>query len=149
MTALDPSGRNRQFSILEAQGDYKGKHLSFLIDLGSSHSFLSPTTVKRLQLESIPTGHKLRALLANGSTILVDEQTVDLSFQLESNPTTQQFRILKLGKFQGILGMDWLSKNHADINCHQGIISFLSSDGDRVQVQGKARKAPLNIVRIS
>ena len=47
--ALDPSGRNRQFSILEVQGDHKGKPLTFLIDSGSSHSFISPGIAKRLQ----------------------------------------------------------------------------------------------------
>ena len=62
--ALDPSGRNRQYSILEAQGDYEGKPLTFLIDSGSSHSFLSPGTAKRLQLEAQPTRKKLRASLA-------------------------------------------------------------------------------------
>ena len=31
--ALDPSGRNRQYSILEAQGDYEGKLLTFLMIL--------------------------------------------------------------------------------------------------------------------
>ena len=46
--ALDPSGRNRQFTILETQGDYEGKSLIFLIDSRSSHSFISPATVKRL-----------------------------------------------------------------------------------------------------
>ena len=40
--ALDPSGRNRQYSILEVQGDYKDKPLTFLVDSGSSHLFISP-----------------------------------------------------------------------------------------------------------
>ena len=44
--ALDLSGRNQQFSILETQGDYEGKPLTFLIDSGSSHSFISPGTAK-------------------------------------------------------------------------------------------------------
>ena len=45
--ALDPKGYNRQFSILEVPGNYEGNTLSFLIDSGSSHSFLSPSTIKR------------------------------------------------------------------------------------------------------
>ena len=141
--ALDPSGYNRQFSILEVQGDYEGKTLSFLVDSGSSHSFLSPSTIKRLQLHTEPTGRKLRVSLANGSTILVDEQTVELPFQLDGNPTSHKFRVLKMGKFQGILGMDWLSLSCADINCRQGIVSFLTNKGQRVQVQGQNGKAPL------
>ena len=78
--ALDPSGRNRQYSILEAQGDYEGKSLTFLIDSGSSHSFILPSTATQLQVESRPTRRKLRASLANGTSIVIDEQVLELSF---------------------------------------------------------------------
>ncbi|MCO5595053.1 hypothetical protein L7F22_049090 [Adiantum nelumboides] len=145
--ALDPRGYNQQFSILEVPGDYEGKPLSFLIDSGSSHSFLSPSTIKRLHLTNNPTGHKLRVSLANGSNITTEEQTVDISFQIDKNPTTQRFRILKLGKFQGILGMDWLSQNDSDINCKRGLVSFITSKGKRVQAQGRNGKAPLRVVK--
>ena len=86
-TALDPSGCNRQYSIIKVHSDYDGKPLSFLIDSRSSHSFLSPHTTQRLQVETHPIGRKLQASLANGSTIQMDEQIVDLIFQLEGHST--------------------------------------------------------------
>ena len=85
--ALDPSGRNCQYSILEVQGIYEGKPLTCLVDSGSSHSFISPNLAKRLNVEPRPVGKKLRATLANGSTILSDENVVDLAFQLAEKPT--------------------------------------------------------------
>ena len=96
---MDPSGRNRQFTILETQEEYEGKPLTFLIDFGSSHSFISPATIKRLQLESYPTRRKLRVSLANGTSILEEENFVDISFQLEGHPILQKLRVLKMGKF--------------------------------------------------
>ena len=145
--ALDPSGRNRQFSILEAQGDYEGKPISFLIDSGSSHSFISPATVKRLQLETQAIGKKLRVSLASGTTLTCEEQIIELPFQLEGHSTNQKLRVLKMGKFQGILWMDWLSKNQADIHCSQGTVTFFSSSGERVQIHGRRGKAPLRVVK--
>ena len=124
--AFDPSGHNCQFIVLEAEGEYEGNSLTILIDLGSSHSFISPSIAKKLGLNAQPTGKKLRASLANGSSILAYEQVLTISFQLSGNPTTQEFRILKMGKFQGILGMDWLGKNKAQINCGLGSILFTS-----------------------
>ena len=59
------------------------------------------------------------------------------------------FRVLKMGKFEGILGMDWLSKNKANIHCGQGILSFQSSEGQRVQVEGRTGRAPLKVVKIA
>ena len=77
---LDPSGQNCQYTILEAQGDYEGKSLTFLIDSRSSHSFISPNTIKRLRVEAHPTGKKLRVSLANKSSILTNKQILELSF---------------------------------------------------------------------
>ena len=59
----------------------------------------------------------LKASLANGTSIQIDKQVVSFSFNLDENPTAQKFRILKIGKFQGFLGMDWLSQNQAGIYC--------------------------------
>ena len=101
---MDPSGHNWQFIILETQGDFEGKSLTFLIDFGSSHSFISLTTMKQLQLDSHPTQKKLRVSLANGTSILEEEKFMDISFQLESHPTLKRFRVLRMGKFQGVLG---------------------------------------------
>ena len=84
---------------MEAQGEYEGKPLIFLIDFGSSHSFISLATIKSLQLDSLPTGRKLRVSLANGTSILEEEKVVEIPFQLEGHSTLQKFRILKMGKF--------------------------------------------------
>ncbi|MCO5610521.1 hypothetical protein L7F22_064760 [Adiantum nelumboides] len=144
--ALDPSGRNRQYSILEAQGDYQGKSLTFLIDSGSSHSFISPSTVKHLHLEPQSTGKKLQVSLVSGSIVSCEEQIVELLFQLEGHSTSQSLRVLKMGKFQGILGMDWLSKNKADIHCSQGTISFYSLNEEKVYIHGRRGNTPLRVV---
>ena len=78
--ALDPSGRNHQYIVLKAQGEYEGTSLTFLIESNSSHSFISPSIAKRLGLEAQSTRKKLRASLANGSSILADEQVLTHSF---------------------------------------------------------------------
>ena len=52
-----------------------------------------------------------------------------------------------MGKFQGILGMDWLGKNKAEINCGLGSILFTSSLGTQVQIHGSLGRNPLKIVK--
>lgn len=61
------------------------------------------------------------------------EQMVELSFQLEIHPVQQIFRSLKMVKFEGILGMDWLIRTKVDINFNHDIISFHNSSGEKVQ----------------
>ena len=91
----------------------------------------------------------LKASLENKTSILIDKQVVSFFFSLDENPTAQKFRILKIQKFQGILGMDWLSQNQAGIYCSQGIVSFVSSQGEKVEVQGRSGRNPLWVVKPS
>ena len=102
---------------MEIGGTSQGKNLSFLIDSRSSHSFLSPSTIKKLDLHPQATGCNLKISLANGSNLATLEQVVKIDFGLGGFSTYQGFRVLKMGKFQGILGMDWLHKNDAVIHC--------------------------------
>ncbi|MCO5608643.1 hypothetical protein L7F22_062857 [Adiantum nelumboides] len=145
--ALDPSGRNQQYSIPKAQGDYQGKSLTFLIDSGSSHSFISPSTVKHLHLEPRSTSKKLQVSLASRSIVSCEEQIVEILFQLEGHSTSQRFRVLKMGKFQGILGMDWLSKNKNDIHCSQGTVSFYSLNEEQVYIHARRGNMPSRVVK--
>ena len=45
--------------------------------------------------------------------------------------------------------MDWLSRNQAGINCSQGLITFLSNSGNKVEIKGRSGKNPLWIVKPS
>ena len=52
-----------------------------------------------------------------------------------------------MGKFQGIFGMDWLSKNQAKINCQKETVLFISSIEHKVTIQGRLGKNPLKVVK--
>ena len=52
-----------------------------------------------------------------------------------------------MGKFQGILGMGWIGKNKAQINCGLGSILFTSDHGKQVKIKGKWGRNPLKVVK--
>ena len=45
--------------------------------------------------------------------------------------------------------MDWLSKNQAKINCRKGVVTFISKEANKVEIQGRTRKSPLRVVKAS
>ncbi|XP_071708512.1 uncharacterized protein [Rutidosis leptorrhynchoides] len=53
---------------------------------------------------------------------------------------------VELGSFDVIIGMDWLSKNHADIACAEKAIRIPLANGETLVVQGDKRGAKLNII---
>ena len=138
--ALDPSGRNRQYSVMEVPVDCQGNPLSLLVDSGSTHSFISPKIVAKLGITPKPIGKNLRASLANGTEIVIREEVVDLEFTLQGHGSSQRFRVMKLGKFQGIIGMDWLQTHDANIHCKTRTISFQAPSGE-------TRKSHLRVVK--
>ena len=79
--------------------------------------------------------------------MLIEEKIVDLQFSMQGHASSQQFRVMKMDKLQGILGMDWLRKHNADIHCKRETISFQYDSGEVVQIQGKRQKAPLRVVK--
>ncbi|MCO5602462.1 hypothetical protein L7F22_056594 [Adiantum nelumboides] len=96
--------------------------------------------------ESSHRPHKFQNM-ASGSIVSCEEQIVELLFQLEGHSTSQSLRVLKMGKFQGILGMDWLIKNKADIHCRQGTVSFYSLNEEQVYIHGRRGNALLRVVK--
>ena len=52
-----------------------------------------------------------------------------------------------MGKFQGILGMDWLGKSKAQLDCGLGSILFTSDQGTQVKIEGKSGRNPLKVVK--
>ncbi|MCO5591806.1 hypothetical protein L7F22_045798 [Adiantum nelumboides] len=52
-----------------------------------------------------------------------------------------------MGKFQGILGMDWLIKNKADIHCSQGTVFFYSINGEQVYIHDRRENVSLRVVK--
>jgi len=88
--------------------------------------------------------------LASGKTLFTRHETEPIKFLLDGNPTTSQFKILPLGLFDGILGMDWVSQSQAEIKCQQGVVSFMDLGGSRVQVSGGSNGTPtLQLVKDS
>ena len=48
--------------------------------------------------------------------------------------------------FDVILGMDWLSKNHAAINCYEKCIMFKPEEGMEFIFQGDRSEIPTNLI---
>ena len=55
--------------------------------------------------------------LASGKEIHSDTCVENLTFKLETEPTHCYLRVLALGVYDGILGMNWLTQNQESIHC--------------------------------
>ncbi|KAL4017118.1 hypothetical protein IC575_024792 [Cucumis melo] len=93
-------------------------HYSFvLFDSGSSHSFISSVFVKHVGLEVEPLGNVLSVSTPSGEVLLSKEKIKACRVEKANHVLDVTLLVLDMRDFDVILGIDWLSANHASIDC--------------------------------
>ena len=72
--------------------------------------------------------------MANRKEVLLRTAVGYLNFELRGSSTSAYFRVLPVGVYDGILGMEWLRSRQANIHCVQGTFSFLDDWNQEVLV---------------
>jgi hypothetical protein len=87
----------------------ENKVMLLLIDSGSTHSFVDQSLVEKMQLSTtdIPM---LRVKVANGEVISCAAAIPNMQWWAQGHTFTHTMRVLQLGGYDGILGMDWLQR---------------------------------------
>jgi hypothetical protein len=78
-----------------------------LIDSGSSHSFINKAFALRTNCQ-MSTAPAAQVKLADGSMVLCDQQVQALEWMTQSYTFSTTMRVLELGGYDAVLGMDWL-----------------------------------------
>jgi hypothetical protein len=55
---------------------------------------------------------------------------------------------MQIGGFDLVLGMDWLSKNRAQINCDQKTLEIELPDGTKMEIKGDTPRRPINLISL-
>ncbi|MCO5570999.1 hypothetical protein L7F22_024730 [Adiantum nelumboides] len=131
---IDNPVTQRQFAVIQTLATHQGKRFNFLIDCGRTHSFLSPKCLQKLQLNQ-QSYKPMLVELANGKTVISRHSAGTLKFELGEHSTSTFFRTLPFGVYDGILGMDWLSKSQASIHCGQGSVTFRDDQNQQVKIK--------------
>ena len=143
--AVEHQGANQQFAVLQTPAEYEGTKFTLLIDSGSTHSFISPRCIRKLNLLEHPDV-PLTVKLATGKRTRTVTFVGSIDFKLGEAQTRGNFRVLNLGVYDGILGMDWLQENKATLKCRDGVLTFLDSQGQKAKVMGTHGESKLQLV---
>lgn len=126
-------------NTIKLLGTIQKQQIVILVDSGSTHSFLDPKLLCQLKRE--PTKAKpLMVTVANGEQMVSNSICYDLKWQIQQESFTKDFRLLKLGGCDMVLGMDWVDL-FAPIQLHTRPpgISF-HKDGRRVLLKGLTKR---------
>ena len=85
----------------------QGKSLVFLVDSGSTHTFLDCAVTSSVQgISQMPVR---MVKVANGDLVSCNQQLLNGSWCCDGHEFVSNFKIFPLGTYDGILGSDWLA----------------------------------------
>ncbi|KAJ0752549.1 putative transcription factor interactor and regulator CCHC(Zn) family [Helianthus annuus] len=119
---------------------------SVMFDTGADYSFVLLEFKSMLGLAASKLDISYSIELANGKLVEANEVIRGCVIELGEHEFTLDLLPVKLGSFDVVVGMDWLSSNKAEIICHGKIIRILTEDGETIMVHGEKRDTPLRII---
>jgi hypothetical protein len=103
--------------------------------------------VDRLHLEKSKLGKSSLVQLATGTKRRIHDMVRSCSISLNDVNTSIDLNIIPLGYYDILIGMYWLDKHHAILDCHNNTFTCLDGNGKQSTVKGVPR--PISIREIS
>ncbi|GJX47059.1 reverse transcriptase domain-containing protein [Tanacetum coccineum] len=97
-------------------------YASILFDIGADRSFVSTTFSSLIDITPTTLDHYYDVELADGKIIRINTIIRGCTLNFLDHPFNINLMLVELGSFDVIIGMDWLAKYHAVIDCVKKIV---------------------------
>ncbi|GKB84985.1 putative nucleotidyltransferase, ribonuclease H [Tanacetum coccineum] len=116
-----------------------------LFDSGADRSFISLSLASMLNIPSITVDTFYNIKMADGNLVSTNTVIKGCTLTLLNQPFEIDLMPIKLGSFDVVIGMDWLSKYHAKILCDEKVV-HIPIDGETLIIRGDRSKTRLNLI---
>ncbi|GJV73711.1 putative reverse transcriptase domain-containing protein [Tanacetum coccineum] len=143
------AGTNPDSNVVTGTFLLNDRYASILFDTGADRSFISTTFSSLIDITPTTLDHYYDVELADGKIIGINTIIRGCTLNFLDHPFNINLMPIELGSFDVIIGMDWLSKYHAVIDCAEKIVRIpwgnetLIVHGDR---SNQGNKTCLNII---
>ena len=141
--AVDHYQEDHQGTVVETMRSIKGRPHSMLFDSGAIDSFISPSLVTKCKLKAVKQGHGWQVELASASKVSMDLVVHKCRLSIGGFDTSVDLRVIPLGSYDVVLGMDWLGSHRASIDCREKTIWCQDDQGKDVKIVGIQRPISL------
>ncbi|XP_010523562.1 PREDICTED: uncharacterized protein LOC104801876 [Tarenaya hassleriana] len=100
-----------------------------LFDTGATHSFVSAAIVERIDVEKVKPMSNFTVRTPAGETLTVRGTLLSVPLDICGRQMPVDLIVVPIGVYDLILGMDWLTKYQAYIDCPQRTIRFQEDFG--------------------
>ncbi|XP_071687339.1 uncharacterized protein [Rutidosis leptorrhynchoides] len=108
-----------------------------LFDCEANRSFMATRFYDKLNLPVSMLPESLEVEVASGKTVPVTTSMSGLSIEIDRSVFPVTCLVMPIPSFDVVLGMNWLSRHKASINCDKKIIYFPLADGTCAVARGE------------
>ena len=145
--ALENRQAKHQSTMVEMEGKIFEKFVIVLIDPGASLSYISPQVVEKYKLRTEKFQQPWLVQLATGTKHKVTHKLPKIAINLNEYQKEVDLNILPLGSYDLLIGMDWLEKRKAMMNCWDKTLHCIDEEGRPFILKGKPK--PISVRQIS
>ncbi|GJX33280.1 putative reverse transcriptase domain-containing protein, partial [Tanacetum coccineum] len=116
------AGTNSDSNVVTGTFLLNDRYASILFDTGAERSFVSTTFSSLIDITPTTLDHYYDVELADGKIIRINTIIRGCTLNLLDHPFNINLMPIELGSFDVIVGMDWLAKYHAVIDCAEKIV---------------------------
>ena len=117
-----------------------------LVDPGAMHSFAFKPFLDSFQIETQPLGGHMRVSLPSGHPLFSDRVVRDSRVLIGRQEFPADLVALDMRDFDVVLGMDWLSRHRATLDCYKKEVKFHRPGKLEVKFRGIRRELSSNII---
>ena len=117
-----------------------------LVDPGATHSFISVPFTERHQIESQPIDGRMVVSVPNGDTMISERIVPGSRLVIQNKEFPADLIVLSIHDFDIILGMDWLSKHRATLDCYKKEVRLVRPDEPGVIFRGIRREIAPSLI---
>ncbi|KAL8134392.1 hypothetical protein AgCh_009426 [Apium graveolens] len=118
----------------------KSVEVKVLMDSGATRSFISEIILNKLNCVAYPLEPNLIIEVANQEKVIASKICPECDVTIEGRHFSADLIPFKLGEFEVILGMDWLSNHEAQIECKSKNVKLRTKEGEEVIFKGKRQE---------
>ena len=117
-----------------------------LVDPGATHLFISVPFTERHQIESQPIDGRMVVSVPNGDTMISERIGPGSRLVIQNKDFPTDLIVLGIHDFDIVLGMDWLSKHRATLDCYKKEVRLVRPEEPGVIFRGIKREITPSLI---
>ena len=114
--------------------------------IGATHSFILVPLTERHQIESQPIDGRMVVSVPNGDTMISERIVPGSRLVIQNKDFPANLMVLGIHDFDIVLGMDWLSKHRATLDCYKKEVRLVRPEEPGVIFRGIRREIAPSLI---